>query len=822
MALRPSLVTFLFAVGGLVVSTGLAQEKDASKAAPVKTVPSKTQAKTPDAKTPDAKKPDAKKSDAKKSDAKKSAAEPTDAEKTDAEVLAGHSNHGEAFNEGPRQKATLIGGTGAVKFPVTTSKPLAGKFVEQGVGQMFGFWYFEAERSFRQAAAIDPECAMAYWGMAMANLNNTKRAPGFIAEAVKRKAKVTSREQKYIAAAAAYIKAGSKKSKERSQALATAFEQIVLDSPNDIEAKAFLGLQLYLNRGRGIPISSYLAVDALLKQVLAKEPLHPAHHFRIHLWDHKKPQLALDSAALCGQGAPGIAHMWHMPGHIYSRLKRYNDAAWQQEASARVDHAQMIRDRLLPDQISNFAHNNEWLIRNLINVGRVEDAISLARNMSELPRHPKYNTIKNRRSSYYGRIRLFEVLSKYERWDDLIALADTPYLEPTTVETEQVRRLRYLARAHFSKSDLALGQTILADLKTRQEKATKARDEAKTKAEEKAKKEKKNDKQIAAARTAAIRPFASRVSALDRAVDEGHGWVALAEKDYENALKHFKKSRGIEPLQLARIHLLAGNATEAENVVNRDVTSHRNEVRPLAAQVEILWETKKKEEAKKAFEQLRKISSSVDLEAAPFARLNAAAQELGYPKDWRVQKLPAKDIGKRPELAKLGPFRWYPSAAPKWTLNDEKGKAHSLADYRGKPVVVIFYLGFGCLHCVEQLKAFAPMADEFEKAGLSLVAISTEDREQLTAALTAYDEDKKVEGKKKFPFPIVTDPKLDVFKSYRAHDDFENLALHGTFLIDGDGLVRWHDISYEPFMDPKFVIGEARRLLAQKITTAAK
>ena len=67
--------------------------------------------------------------------------------------------------------------------------------------------------------------------------------------------------------------------------------------------------------------------------------------------------------------------MWHMPGHIYSKLKRYADAAWQQEASARVDHAHMIRARLMPDQIHNFAHNNEWLIRNLIFIGRVHDAL---------------------------------------------------------------------------------------------------------------------------------------------------------------------------------------------------------------------------------------------------------------------------------------------------------------------------------------------------------------------------------------------------------------------------------------------------------------
>ena len=67
--------------------------------------------------------------------------------------------------------------------------------------------------------------------------------------------------------------------------------------------------------------------------------------------------------------------MWHMPGHIFSKLKRYNDAAWQQEASARIDHAFMMRDRVMPDEIHNFAHNNEWLARNWINMGRAHEAL---------------------------------------------------------------------------------------------------------------------------------------------------------------------------------------------------------------------------------------------------------------------------------------------------------------------------------------------------------------------------------------------------------------------------------------------------------------
>ena len=380
---------------------------------------------------------------------------------------AGHSNHGEAFNEGPRQKAYLMGGTGNVTFPATCSKPIVQKFINQGLGQLHGFWFFEAERSFRQAAAIDPECAIAYWGMAMANINNDKRAKGFIALAVKRKDKVTERERMYIEAVDAYVKAGSKKNKDRSRAYAKALERISYKYPEDIESKALLGLQLWGNRRRGLPLDSYLAVNALLEQVLAKNPMHPCHHFRIHLWDYEKPDKALNSAARCGQASPGIAHMWHMPGHIYSRLKRYEDACFQQEASARVDHAHMMRDRVLPDQIHNFAHNNEWLCRNLLYVGRASEAVSLAKNMLELPRHPKYNTMKKSGSTRYGRMRLFQALNTYEMWDEMISLAGTSYLEPTDDFNEQVKRERHLGRAYFRSGKTKKGKELLASLEKR-------------------------------------------------------------------------------------------------------------------------------------------------------------------------------------------------------------------------------------------------------------------------------------------------------------------------------------------------------------------
>jgi len=746
------------------------------------------------------------------------------------DVLAGHSHHGEAFNEGPRQKAYLMKGTGNVTFPVTTSSPLAQRFINQGIGQLHGFWYFEAERSFRQAAALDPDCAMAYWGMAFANKGNTKRAKGFIAKAVERKANATDREVMYIDALETMINSKGSYRGKKGRVLAADFGDIAKKYPHDIEAKAFQGLFQYYTRNKK-PRLKHEDIDKLLREVLAVNPLHPVHHYIIHLWDYKDPKRALSSAAVCGQSAPAIAHMWHMPGHTYSRLKRYRDAVWQQEASARTDHAHMIRDRVMPDQIHNFAHNNEWLTRNLINVGRMHDAVDLAKNMIELPRHPKYNTLAKRGSSYYGRLRLFQVLYEFELWDELIRLCETPYLEPSDRHGEQVKRLRYLGRAHFAKGDLKNGEAVIAKLEARLKKLEAVKLNALQQAEADVRQQggpvvalkpgqrpvKKPvsrraaaalRKKIAKAKSEAGKAFVSKLRSLDKALQELKGRRDYAEGDYDKGLNAISNAGGISAMDKARLQLKARLYDDAEKTLRNHVKKNENEVLPLAHLVEVLWLVGQQGEAKKAFTKLRTVAGEADLDAPVLARLAPLAAEFNWPKDWRTPAPRPKDFGPRPNLKELGPFRWHPFKTADWKLKDVDGKVHSLSDYRGKPVIVIFYLGFGCLHCAEQLQAFAPKTEEFRKAGYSLIAISTDDMSQLKQSHENY-------RKGKFPFPLVSDAKLNVFKKYRVFDDFEGLALHGTFVIDAHGYVRWQDISYEPFMEPDFVLNEAQRLLEQ-------
>jgi peroxiredoxin/tetratricopeptide (TPR) repeat protein len=718
----------------------------------------------------------------------------------------GHSMHGEVFNEGPRQAAYLMGDTGNVSFPVTTSNPEAQAFFIQGIGQLHGFWYFEAERSFRQVAMLDPNCAMAYWGMAYSNIENRTRAAKFIVKATEKKATATRREQLFIDALADYFKDDKRKEEERRKAYIRDLEKLLMEFPDDVEAKAFLCVFLWQSKS-SVPITSQFAVDALIGEIFAKQPMHPAHHFRIHLWDHIKSERALESAARCGQAAPRIAHMWHMPGHTYSDLKRWPEAVWQQEASGRADHAHMMRDRVMPDQIHNYAHNQEWLVRNLIFLGRHKAALDIAKNLLELPRHPKFNSL-TKGSSKYGRERLMQALEGFELWDEVVALSNTMFLEPTEVTAEQTKRLRLLGVAHYHRGEFPQVEECVKQLDAIAVKLEETAQAEATEEEKKAREANKNDADVAKAKEEKLKKAREPIASVEKATAELRGVQLLARGETDKAREQFDKAGDIPKLRQAKYQFLCGQHDKCVETLKGAVKPESKEVLPLAVQVDLLKRMNKLDDAKAAFAKLREVAGHADLDSPLLARLAPFAKEQSWPDDWRTPAPAATDVGERPALDAIGPFRWSPSPAIDWSLPAPGEKTVSLSEYRGKPVVVIFYLGAGCLHCVEQLQKFAPRVNDFQQAGISIVGISTEDIPSLTTAVTNFSKETP------FPIPLAADHELKVFKAYRAYDDFEKLPLHGTFLIDGAGLVRWQDISFEPFQDVNFVLNEAKRLLS--------
>ena len=744
------------------------------------------------------------------------AAEPP-AAKPDETKAPGHSLHGEAFNEGPRQAAVLMPGTGDVRFPVTTKNELAQNFFTQGVGQLHGFWYFEAERSFRQVAALDAECAMAYWGMAMANVNNQKRAANFMKVAVTKKGAASRREQVWIDAWAAYFSESKKEQGERRSALVKAMEEVIYEFPEDLEAKAFLVYQLWDNSQHGSPLPSRLAVDALAQQVLAAHPAHPIHHYLIHLWNvGESDKRAVAAAARCGPAAPAIAHMWHMPGHTYSKLRRSADAAWQQEAAARVDHTYMAAARIMPEQIHNYAHNNEWLVKTLAHVGRAEDAVELAKNMIELPRLDAGRS----QAHNLGRERLVETLVRFEKWDTLSALEGSIYLAPDAKPELEAKRLAALGVAWFSLGKTDEGARLLQALETHRTKVRADRVAAADAAEAKAKTDKKSADEIAKAMADALKGFEYAVSTTEAALAEVKIYQALADTRLDAVKPLLAAARDIPAERRARLHFAIGEKDEAVKQAQQASDADPAQVQPLANLAGILWRAEKKDEARAAFEKLRKLSAHLDIALPAFAQLAPLAEDLKLPKDWRLPATTAADVGTRPDLAALGPFRWRPSTAPSWSLPDGAGKTHALSDYKDQPVLVVFYLGSGCVHCIEQLNIFAPLTKEYADAGIRIIAVSTD------SAASLHQTVEQAKDKAGFPFPIVADPSFEAFKAYRAFDDFERIPLHGTFLIDGTGAVRWQNIGHQPFRDGAWLLTESKRLLSipreDKTGTAAK
>ncbi len=720
------------------------------------------------------------------------------------ETPAGHSYHGEAFNAGPRQAAVLLPGMGNVDFKASAKDQQTQAFINQGVAALHGFWYLEAERSFRQAATLEPDLAIAYWGMAQANANNESRARDFIAEAVKRREGASRREQMYIDALSNYLTKPEKPPKDhkakREKQYLEELEKLVDEFPDDIEARALLALRMWMGR-KEVPIVSNHAVNALMSEVFAANPMHPAHHYRIHLWDGPKPKNALESAALCGQSLPGIAHMWHMPGHIYSKLNRYHDAVWQQEASARADHAHMVQTRLMPDQIHNFAHNNEWLVRNLLFLGHVNDAIVQSKNLIAMPRHPGYNSHSKRGSFRYGRIRLIQTLTEYELWEQLITEASGPFLDPTSEEETQHERLAWLTVAyHLTGAKENAARTIrpLERLRIQLESQILDLEEGleAVKAEER-KADKRTD-ELAKAKTK-LKDLKGHLAKCEAA-------AAVAAKDAAQTKLAIDRASGIEDVLAASWIGQAGDHAGAIEKLEKLLASRPAQVRPLAILIDQLWKADRKDDAAKHFESLRKIGGTADLATPLLVRIKPVVEKAGAPEDWRITPEPASDIGQRPELATLGPAVWAPYTSPQWQAQTQDDNKITDDAYQGKAKVIVFYLGFGCLHCVEQLKAINPKVDAFKEAGVDVLAISTETLEELQKGLAGYGSE--------LPITIMADPEKQAFKAFRCWDDFESQPLHGTFLIDAAGQVRWQDIGYEPFNNIDFLLEESKRLLA--------
>lgn len=140
--------------------------------------------------------------------------------------------------------------------------------------------------------------------------------------------------------------------------------------------------------------------------------------------------------------------------------------------------------------------------------------------------------------------------------------------------------------------------------------------------------------------------------------------------------------------------------------------------------------------------------------------------------------------------------------APDFTLLDVEGKSQSLSTIRGEgPVVVVFYYGYGCSHCVAQLFGLNDDLRHFDELGVPIVAISTDLPEQTAEKYKEYG---------KFNFPVLSDPDNTVAQQYGNYTPATagkgEVQLHGTFLISPEGQVLWANTGNQPFLDNRSLL----------------
>jgi peroxiredoxin len=506
-----------------------------------------------------------------------------------------------------------------------------------------------------------------------------------------------------------------------------------------------------------------------------------------------------------------------MSGHTYSKLHRYPEAAWQQEASVRTDNAQLIRDRILPDQIHNYAHNSEWMVANFNYIGRANRGIELAMNMIEMPRHPELNTLnlqtngipyeRRNGTSGQGRRRLLETLLRYELWERAVDLSGTTYLDPTDLAEEQGRRARLLAIAHYELGQPALAQEHVEGLQSAIQTLRKERAAAVEAAEAEAREKGQSTDDQQKAMSNALQRYQRPLSGLEEMQEELTVLRRLHTGETEGLKEALEKLKGVSKDRMARLWWEAKDTEKALELAAEAVKQGTNQVHLLANHADLLWRAEKTEEAQNVFQEVRARSGWIELDLPIFQRLQPIAASLDLPSDWRVPAEYPEDFGERPNIETLGLFRWKPPTAPDWELPQADGTLLSLDQFRGRPVLLVFYLGHSCEHCLQQLNALAPAEKTFKAMGIQMVAVSAD---SMDALVRTQEQAREGEG---FPFPLVADPARRVFREFKAYDGFEDVPLHGVFLLDPDGRIRWQDVGYEPFEDVHFLVEESRRQL---------
>lgn len=213
------------------------------------------------------------------------------------------------------------------------------------ISLLHSFEYLEAEKVFVQVIDKDPECAMAYWGVAMSIYHGLWAPPdqsvlkkGIKLLSIAENLPKSKKAEQYLEAIGAYYQDWETiDDQTRKQLYAQKMKKMYQDYPDDTEVAVFYALAL---RASALPsdksYSSQRAAGKILKDLFQKQPNHPGiAHYIIHSYDYPElAQLALSTARRYADIAPNSAHAQHMPSHIFTRL-----GLWEESINTNIKSA---------------------------------------------------------------------------------------------------------------------------------------------------------------------------------------------------------------------------------------------------------------------------------------------------------------------------------------------------------------------------------------------------------------------------------------------------------------------------------------------------
>ncbi|MCL4178882.1 MAG: hypothetical protein KJ072_14220 [Verrucomicrobia bacterium] len=340
--------------------------------------------------------------------------------------------------------APLFDGLGNHHHAVSTKSERAQRYFDQGLTLCYAFNHTEAIRSFRGALAEDPECAMAYWGIAYAygphvnkpmSEEDNVQAWAAVRHALRLKSKASAKEQALIDAMAdRYQEAFVEDRSALDRAYAQAMREVVTRYPDDLDAQTLFAEALmdtmpwdYWATDRSPKPETEEALAAL-RLVLKRNPDHPgANHLYIHAVEAgPNPELGLPAADRLAQGGPRAGHLVHMPSHIYMRVGQYREATEANERAVEVDRSYIQACRaqgFYPG--AYYPHNVHFLWYANLFEGRSAEALKAAEQAAQIAAD---NTCGPSQAVEAPRFRHLPWLTqaRFGRWDAVLAVSRPP------------------------------------------------------------------------------------------------------------------------------------------------------------------------------------------------------------------------------------------------------------------------------------------------------------------------------------------------------------------------------------------------------------